>query len=270
MGDAFSSMVLGALQGVLEWLPVSSQAYLTILASFIMDLAPGEAVDLAIALHLGTALAAIVAFRTRLVAIVHGISGWARRVRTEPFGTEEDAVISTLVGATLVTGIVGLPVYLAVKSAASILPGSTLLLLMGAALVLTGMLHEDSGKGGDRDLTTLGWGDAALLGACQGLAAVPGISRSGITVAVLLLRGLPAPVALELSFLAGIPAVLGAEVFLSAHGMAIDTVAMVTAFVTGLLSLGALMRVARKIAFARFCVIVGALTVLGAAGMFVL
>ncbi len=270
MGDALSSVVLGVLQGVLEWLPVSSQAYLTVLSSFIMGLAPGEAVDLAIALHLGTTLAAIVAFRARLITIAHGFSVWVRRVRTEPFGTEEDAVTSTLVVATLVTGIVGFPVYLAVKSTASALPGSALLLLMGAALVVTGMLHEDSGVDGDRELTSLGWGDAVLLGACQGLAAVPGISRSGITVAFLLLRGLPSSKALELSFLAGIPAVLGAEVFLSAQGMTIDPVALITAFVTGLVSLGLLMRVARNIAFARFCVIVGALTVLGAAGALVL
>nr|EGQ40986.1 MAG: uncharacterized bacitracin resistance protein [Candidatus Nanosalinarum sp. J07AB56] len=118
-----------------------------------------------------------------------------------------EGCLGFLVVATLVTGVVGGGVYAlgfdVLSSSQRLLSGVT-----GLALVFTGVL-DFYGSGGGRRIPD--WSDSVLFGVLQGLAALPGISRSGSTVFGLLLRDFEASRAFHLSFLASIPAVLGAN-----------------------------------------------------------
>ncbi|GAG15447.1 unnamed protein product, partial [marine sediment metagenome] len=100
-----------------------------------------------------------------------------------------------------------------------------------------------------------------MLGVVQAFSAFPGLSRSGLTVSTLLLRGYDAKLAIRMSFLMSIPAVLAAEVGLSIiDGVSFDLMALcgiAAAFVLGILSIGALLRIATRIHFWKFCLFLG-------------
>jgi len=251
--DPIKGLVMGLLQGVLEWLPVSSQGNLVLLAIAFLGLEPGDALSLSVYLHIGTGLAALVYFREEIVGIL------MRR-------TEEDrALLRFLVLATIITGVVGFPLFTFIGLASFY--GEALLGLTGVALLATGLMQKGR-EGLDAEprqgLTTI---DGLTMGALQGLSAIPGLSRSGVTTTALLVKGFPGKEAFRISFLMSIPAS-----FAAAAGLALTEgippidagllTALATSFITALLSIDLLIKLARRTEFWKICISLGLITLI--------
>ncbi|MDY6765953.1 MAG: undecaprenyl-diphosphate phosphatase [Candidatus Nanohaloarchaea archaeon] len=250
------AVVLGVLQGVFEWLPVSSEAILTV-ALTALGTEPATAVAAAVWLHTGTMLAALLYFRTEF----SGLLRRARRHRPAP-------VLGVIVGATLVTGAVGGTVFVLGLEQLVQYP-SLFAAATGVLLLVTGVLHL-VGEAADRVADDAGAADAVLVGALQGLAILPGVSRSGITVFGFLYRDFTAADAFRLSFLLSVPAVLAANIGLELLGEGVTVspalvLAAGTAAVVGYASIDVVLRLARRTGVALLCFILAALAFISAA-----
>ncbi len=240
-------LILGLLQGVTEWLPVSSQGQ-TVLVSQLFGMPVARSLDLSIWLHTGTLLAATVYFRHDLMGLLKA---------------ERRNLLGFLIISTALTALVGGPLYLLFAGAFSDLAGEAVIAFVGLLLIVTGLVQRSAAPS-TREGEGAGGRDAAVAGLLQGLSALPGISRSGITTSALLLRGFSANAALRLSFLMSIFAVSAAEIGLHIRGGFIVSgqaaIAMAGAFATGLLTIDVLLRVAHRIEFWKFLVLLGLLS----------
>ena len=244
--DFAVAVLVGVMQGVLEWLPVSSQGNLVIFMVGALGLNLEEALRYSLWVHVGTLLSAVIYFRRDILEL-----------------TKKRNELSFLVVATLVSGIVGTPLYFLVKGFPA-QQGSLVLATIGALLIVSGVVQLKSrgGKGKKPDKMS-----ALITGIAQGFSALPGISRSGTTTSALLLQGFNGDEALRLSFLLGIPLVFCAEVVLGLTEPVIDTHSLTSAsfaFLTGLVSIDFLLKLARKIRFGWFCILLGLLAVIPA------
>jgi undecaprenyl-diphosphatase len=249
-------LVLGLIQGVTEWLPVSSEGAVTAAGSFFFDLALHDALAFALWLHLGTAIAATVAFRGDLLVI-------AREALASP--SRPSPLLRFLVIGTSSSVVVGFPILLVLDDISGAF-GAGAMIAIGVAMLFTAFAQTGRERAGVRHRGELSLVDALVTGVAQGLAAVPGLSRSGLTVAVLLERRVDRTEALAISFLMSIPASLGAALFASLDSASIDTVEGVigafVAAVVGLFSIKVLMAVAHRVNFAKF-VVIAALAIMG-------
>ncbi|MFC7082323.1 undecaprenyl-diphosphate phosphatase [Halorussus caseinilyticus] len=270
------AVVAGALQGVFEWLPISSEGNVTVFLTALGS-SPEAAVQFSLFLHAGTALSAAVYYRDELGDVAGALAGWRPREAFAPdagaSGASERATLSFLGVATLVSGVVGIGAYATLETVVSELTGGAMVALVGVLLVATGLLQRvaDGFALGGRESPDLA--DAVLVGALQGLAVLPGVSRSGTTTSALLFRGHDGPSSFRLSFLLSIPAALGAGALVLADtgvpavAPVPAALAVVTAAVVGYLTIGALMRVVKRVPFWGVCVGLGALAILGGAAL---
>ncbi|MFB6151088.1 MAG: undecaprenyl-diphosphate phosphatase [Haloarculaceae archaeon] len=263
VGAAVLAVLLGLVQGVLEWLPVSSEGGVALALAVAGGASAETATRFALVLHAGTAVAALSYYRADFAALARAAPSW------RPRDAWRDRADLTFLGvATATSGVVGLAVYAALVEVASELAGGAFVAAVGALLVGTGVVQRlAAGRAaGRRGPDAL---DAVLVGAMQGLALLPGVSRSGTTVSVLLLRGHGGEAALRLSFLLSVPASLAAGllVVVDAGAPALDpgaaALALAVSAVTGYLTVGALVALVRRVAFWGVCVAFGALAVLG-------
>jgi undecaprenyl-diphosphatase len=242
-------LLLGLLQGITEWLPISSQGQ-TVIVSQLFGMPLDTALDLSIWLHMGTLFAAIAYFRNELRGL---------------FRSESRPLLRFLILSTFFTALVGAPLYLAFVGAFSQAGGELVIGAVGAFLIISGLLQR-SVKPSVRKESDLKDRDSVIAGLMQGFAALPGISRSGITTSALLLRGYGAKAALRLSFMMSIFAVAAAEVGLQLRGGFVVSdgalIAMAGAFATGVLSIAALFRIAERVKFWKFLVFLGILSLL--------
>lgn len=205
--DTLSAVALGALQGITEFLPVSSSGHLAIGQHLLGWREPHLFFD--VCLHLGTFLAVAVVFRDDLVQLVRGGFLWIRSPRKALHPSPDPSVrIFWLVAlGTVPTAVIGF----AFKDLVEHLFGS--LSAVGWNLILTGSLlylTRRLGRGPERDALHIRWWEAVLVGIAQGFAVAPGISRSGTTIAVALFLGFQRQWAGRFSFLLFVPAVVGA------------------------------------------------------------
>ncbi len=253
MSPLVIAIILGLLQGVLEWLPISSQGNLVVLMVSLMGLNPSEGLSYSVYLHLGTGLAALTYFRKEFWSILARGSEGSRRM------------FNFLLVATALTGVTGLPLFLLARATSFL--GEALLALTGAALIATGLIQRhaprplNGGEGGP----TLGEGVA--MGLVQGASAIPGVSRSGLTTSALLFRGYPAERAFRTSFLMSVPAVFAAALGLTllegVPPLGLDTlVAVAASFLSALASIDALLRLAVGLRLWKVCVALGVLALL--------
>lgn len=197
------SALLGALQGLTEFLPVSSSGHLA-LAQTLFGV-EGAGLTLSVVLHAGTLLATVVYFRHRLWAIV---CDWFHASKQGQFPRYDspgrDAWLVVL--ATLPTGVFGLFMHDTVEQWTAD-PMTT-----GAGFLVTSAILISTywAKGGSLRAPT--FQGALLIGMMQGLAIFPGVSRSGMTIIAALWLGVRSDRAFEFSMLLSIPAVLGAVV----------------------------------------------------------
>lgn len=258
------AVLLGLVQGILEWLPVSSEGALT-LALTALGEAADESVQFGLVLHLGTAVAATVYYRDRLADLAARVPDWRPREAFDP----DTARLSFLAVATLASFATGGLAYLTIEEVFSALSGGAFVALIGLLLVGTGLLQKTAQGGTLARRSNPGVVDALVVGALQGLAILPGVSRSGTTVSALLLRGHDGERALELSFLLSIPAALAAgALVLLKEGVPSVTpgaalLALAVSAVVGYLTVGALVALVRRVAFWGVCVAFGLLAVVG-------
>lgn len=195
----FQSLVLGIVQGLSEFLPISSSAHLILVPWFFKWNDPGLGFD--VALHWGTLIALIFYFRRDVVQMIVGGLGALTGKRNA-----ENKLPWMVVAATIPAALAGLKLeHLAETSLRSplLIVGtlSSIALVMGWA-----DRHGDQGS----TLDSLTFAKAILIGVAQCLALVPGVSRSGITIIMGLLLGLDRQSAVRFSFLLSIPIIAGA------------------------------------------------------------
>ncbi len=199
------AVVLAIVQSLTEFLPISSTAHLALAPWLLGWKDPGLTYD--IALHLGTVVALIAYFFRdwlQLTAQAFGL----RRFNHDPVLTRNPRLLWFLAAATVPVGIAGLIFHEQAETTwrSPVLIG-TMLILVGVVIYLA-----DRRTTGSRDLGQLRLTDALLVGAAQAVAIVPGVSRSGITIAAALFRNLDRPTAARFSFLLSTPALAGAAV----------------------------------------------------------
>jgi undecaprenyl-diphosphatase len=209
--DWLSWMLLGVLQGLTEFLPVSSSGHL-VLAQRLLGLSlPG--VLLEVTVHAGTALAVLVLFGRDLYEMTRAVLRWPFRRRPGIRGAAvvradyaRRGLVTNLLIATAVTSVVGFtfqPYFRTAFESPKVV--AAMLLVTGVILFASSRLRR-----GRRNHSDLGPADALLIGAAQGLAILPGLSRSGLTLAVGLARNLTGASAARFSFLLSLPAIAGA------------------------------------------------------------
>ena len=263
------AVLLGAVQGLTEFLPVSSTAHLALAQRFLPGFAqPGILFD--VLLHVGTLAAVVVAFRERLLRTAAGLVASDVSARRSAW-----RLAGLLLLAVAVTGAVALPLKgLAVATMGAFrLMGASLLAMAGLLLAAqrVGRARGESGRGLDGVTTR----DAALIGGLQSLSAVfHGFSRSGNTISVGLFAGLSRRAAAEFSFLLSIPTILAAAAVENVHawrhhtGPLVDgssfpayLVGMLVSAVVGYVAVGLLFRVVvamRLTPFVVYCGLLGA------------
>lgn len=254
----WEAILLGFVQGVTEWLPVSSEGVITAVHAFAFDNPVADSVAFALWLHLGTVFSALVALRSE----IFGVIGDTLR---SPLRPTRMAVY--LVAATLLSGVVGFPLLLGIDELSGSI-GAAAMGVVGALMLVTGGLQLRRKQGGTRTREDVTLMDAALTGIAQGFSALPGLSRSGLTVSALLARRVDRREALVLSFLLSIPASLGAGLYSAIDGEIYTSgsalLAVAVAAVVGFVTIRALINVAERVNFGMFVIIVG-LSIIGGA-----
>jgi undecaprenyl-diphosphatase len=198
----YQAIILAIVQGLTEFLPVSSTAHLAIIPQLLHWHDPGLAFD--IALHVGTLAAILIFFFKDWVRIV--LSGLGIPFEMDAYGENEPAMLWYLIIGTIPVGVAGL---LFKKQA----EGSwRTLTVMGVMLVVIGIVMWIGDKMGQerRTLNRIRWSDALLIGLSQALAVVPGTSRSGVTITTGRFRSLTREAAARFSFLLSTPAITAA------------------------------------------------------------
>ena len=193
---SFQALVLGLIQGLTEFLPISSSAHLALAPWFFGWQDPGLAFD--VALHFGTLLAVLWFFRKEWVQLITAVISIVRKRRV---GTVEEKRVIFLILATIPGAIGGL---LLEEKAETVFRAQA---LTATALIMMGVIlwAADRFSRMTRDLTTMRWLDAILIGIAQVVALVPGVSRSGSTITAARVLGFNRESAAVFSFLMSMP-----------------------------------------------------------------
>jgi len=240
------AVIFGIVQGLTEFLPISSSGHLVLAASWFGFAAEGESLHLAvdIATNTGTFLAVLVALRRD---VWMAASGFARGLTSAVARREDGWRLAWLVVlGSIPTAILGLGLRGVFEQLNAAVPVSI-------ALAVTGViLWTAPVRGARSDAGQLDWRDALIAGVAQGVAVIPGISRSGSTIAALLWRDVDAALAARLSFLlylvasAGVALIGFAELRDAELGWRAVAWMTVASFVTGWLALAWLFRILRS------------------------
>lgn len=208
MPTTFQALILGLLQGLAEFLPISSSAHLALAPWLFHWPDPGLAFD--VALHFGTLIAVVWYFRGEWLALLRAF--W-EMVRTRRIVTVEQRRVAFLIVATIPGGIFGL---LLEKKAETAFRNPA---LIASALIILGVLLwlADRLARADRPLSAMSWRDAIVIGVAQIFALIPGVSRSGSTITAGRALGLDRNGAAAFSFLLSMPIIAGAVILKVPH-----------------------------------------------------
>lgn len=234
MDDLLRALVLGTLQGMTEFLPISSSAHLAIFPKFFGWDDPGAAYTAVV--QIGTEVAVILYFWRDIWTIG---SGWVRGL----FSAQARQEPQWRMGWFIIVG--SLPIVVVGLALEDLIDREFRnLWVIGTTLVVLGLLLGLSEKIGrkDRRIDQLTWRHAVLLGGAQAAAVVPGVSRSGATISMGLALGYERAAATRYAFLLAIPAVVGAGVYKlkdipggdNAYGTGPTILATLVSFVVGL------------------------------------
>jgi len=200
--DLIQVIIYGIVQGLAEFLPISSSAHLEVLPRIMQWPDPGLEFD--IALHMGTLLAVLGYFWKDWLQIIGGAFGV--KFGNNPELERNPMLLWLLVAGTIPGAIFG---YWAKERAENEWRN---LILIGTTMIIFGALMWVAERAGrqKRDLSGIAWLDAVIIGCAQALAAIPGVSRSGITLTAGLFRNLERDSAARFSFLLSTPLIAGA------------------------------------------------------------
>ena len=199
-----SALALGTLQGLTEFLPVSSSGHISI-GGFLFGL-DEVPLSLSVLLHLGTLLATLVMLGRDVARLSYDTLLGLRDPRTF-FASDEGRIVAGVVLATIPTAAIGLAIKDRVEAFTTD-PIAVGLGLLTSAAILVSTRRAPRAEADE----TLSLGRAILVGIAQGFAVLPGVSRSGTTIALAMWLGMRPEAAFRFSFLLSIPAVLGASV----------------------------------------------------------
>lgn len=259
--EVVNALGMGALQGLTEFLPISSDGHLALFA--MLAHVPDMSLALVLLLHAGTLIATMTVFRSDLLQVARVFFAQLRRP-SELLRTEEGNLLVSIVVASLPTAVIGLLLEPRVEAY------STVRWIVGAGFLVSAAAAYSTRKRTGTS-ASLGLAGAFVLGVVQGIAVLPGVSRSGMTIACAMALGMSAPAAFRFSFLLSIPVVAGAIVLkLGKPGVlaGMNGAAWFAAFVAlcvgfiALRGLGALLQRGRFWLFSLYLVPLGAALVL--------
>jgi len=248
------SVIIGVIQGISEWLPISSKTQIIVSSTYLLKLPFQQAYTFGLFMEIGTLTAALIYFRKDLAELIRVV-----------LGSEDDPqkkLLTYVVVVTVITGVIGSPLYVVADSVPGIAVGIPMLII-GFILFADAGLIRYSRKMQEkgiipRKLENLTVKDYMLIGVMQGIAALPGVSRSGITTSTMLLLNVEPNEAFKLSFIAGIFAALAAfgltiiasesnvAASIAVIGLAGLAMAIITSTIISLLLIDFLIKVAGK------------------------
>lgn len=257
--DTIDAILLGIIQGLTEFLPVSSSGHLELGKAILGDNSlPKESLLFTVVLHFATALSTIVVFRKDILSLVKGIF---------KFQWNEDLQFAAKIGVSMIPAvIVGLFFE---KQLEALFGGS--ILLVGCMLIVTAVLLFLADKAKDTQ-KKVSFSNAFIIGISQAMAMLPGISRSGATISTSVLLGNDKTKAARFSFLMVVPLIfgkiakdiLGGELTYDSANFTTLGIGFVAAFVAGLFSCTWMISLVKKSKlsyFALYCVIVGVIAI---------
>ncbi|PIT84112.1 hypothetical protein COU37_04980 [Candidatus Micrarchaeota archaeon CG10_big_fil_rev_8_21_14_0_10_45_29] len=283
--DLFSAILLGIVQGVSEWLPISSKTLDAFVFLQFLGGSAQEVIPILLYLHLGTLFSAIIYFRKKIMQIILEFA----KIRS--IGQFKKSQASFYFFALLGTGIVGIPLLVLQKLYFSSLEAGALYAIMGIGLLLTAALlylqkkKAHSASGLHKQKNTINgekWAkspakcakeatikDGIFTGLFQGLSVLGGLSRSGTTTTALVFAKFEPKAVFELSFILSIPTIMCAEVLFyildgsfASFDISQGAALALSSFVFGYLTIDALIRLAQRINLAALAAIFGILMVL--------
>lgn len=204
--DLIEAIVLGAVQGITEFLPISSTAHLLFARTLMGHTNPDDAFTVVV--QLGTLVAVFAYFRADIVRLA---KGWLADLRARKVGSNPDGRTAWLIilGSVPVV-VVGFAFKTWLKRTFFNLPALGVVAIVFALLMLAAELYAKRRKSAPREEGDVTWKDSLWVGLWQALALMPGGSRSGTTITAGLFAGLSRPAAAKFSFLLSLPAILGA------------------------------------------------------------
>ncbi|MDY5776103.1 MAG: undecaprenyl-diphosphate phosphatase [Lachnospiraceae bacterium] len=282
------AIIMGIIQGATEFLPVSSSGHLALFKIlFHVNTDTGLMFD--VMLHLGTLIAIFAVYYKDIIRMVVEAFKIIRdvfinivRFFRNKFGKEENEYLKIVTNgyrkfvllvivSTIPTGIIGLVASDFVEMA------SEILLIPGICLIITSILLfiSDRIQGGNKGPKNVSYTNGFIIGICQGIATLPGLSRSGTTIAACLISGFDRRFAVKYSFIMSIPAVLGAAILelkdfstaaLSGTEILYYVIGMAVAAIVGYICIKTMLVIVRNKKFTIFsiyCLIIGALSIGG-------
>lgn len=276
------AIILGIIQGLAEFLPISSSGHLAI-AKFFFGY-DNSSISFDVFLHLGTLIAVFVVFYKDILELIKEFFGICADIilniitffkggdkkYKKIIGTAYRRFVVLVIVSTIPTAIIGVLIKDLVEesSATLIIPG--ICLLVTAVMLFVSDLLKD----GNKNENSTSWANALFIGVCQGIATMPGISRSGTTITAGLVCGLKRDFVVKYSFLMSIPAILGAVV-LEIPDMKSDlaktpamcyVVGVIASAIVGYLCIKAMLVIVKKKKFkyfAYYCAAIGLAAVIG-------
>lgn len=268
------AIILGIIQGLTEFLPVSSSGHL-VLFQHLFGLKEAELL-FNVCVHLGTLVAVVIVFRREIIKILSALSqmvsfGGQKEKRLQKVHSDPELKMAVLIIiGSIPTAVLGLLFAgIADRLFSSALITGLMLMVTGWLLWLTRKTKAPMASANSGHLTS---GKAFIIGIVQGLAIIPGISRSGSTISIGLLLGIDRETAARYSFLLSIPAILGAGLLSLKGGMSQanpfiwrSLLGAVTAALVGYGALKSLLHMVKKgrlYLFAPYCWLVGILAII--------
>jgi undecaprenyl-diphosphatase len=201
---------MGIIQGISEWLPISSKTQIIVSSTYLLNLTFQQAYTFGLFMEIGTLTAAIIYFRRELAQLIQVLLGSKDKRQRKLF--------AYVVVVTVITGVIGAPLYIITESIKGIESARAIgipMIILGFILFADAVLITYSRKRRERGivprkLENLTIKDYILVGITQGVSALPGVSRSGITTSAMLLLNVEPDEAFRLSFVAGIFAAIAA------------------------------------------------------------
>ncbi len=257
--DTLQAILLGIVQGITEFLPVSSSGHLQI-AKEILGVQLEENLTFDVALHAATVLSTIVVLRREIQKLLRGL--FSRHFN------DDQAYILKIIVSMIPIGIVG---FLLKERIDALLNAPYILAVVGAMLLLTAALLAFAYYAKPRPKESISYRDAFLIGVAQACAAMPGLSRSGSTIATGLLLGNKKTAVAQFSFLMVLAPILGETLLEAAKGELTAGVAagpliagFLASFVTGCLACRFMLEIVKRgrlIWFALYCALAGIVSI---------
>lgn len=232
---------LGILQGILEWIPISSEGIIALISNFLIENV--NPIDIALFSHIGTLLVILIYFR----------KDWK-----EVLMFKNIELLKFLIISNIISLIVAFPIYNVIKD---VFIGNSLLIITGFGLIFTSYFHKSKRK------IELSLNEISIIsGFLQGLSVIPGFSRSGSTIFGLSLGKLSPSEILKISYMMSTPAILASTIYLFLKNPILieSWPVIISSFFIGMISLHFLIRISKKMNFYKFTLIFALLCFIGA------